>query len=430
MENPQISVVNLRENKEMSKIKIGCGQSVISPGLGVLMAGYFEERKSTGIHDDLFARAMIFHDGDNVAGLLCCDLICIHKDEIAKIRQIISEKTNMEGKNFLICGTHTHTGPQTRGFRVSSEEKPTLKWLEEFPEKAAQAVVEAMDNLEECSISGGISLEDRIAFNRRYRMKDGTVQTNPGYKNPNIIEPAGPIDPEVGVISFTKDNKIKALYVNYSCHLDNVGGTEISADYPGYLAKRLQERIEDKPFVLYTNGACGDINHINVRSPYPRKGHEHSRWMGETLAGDVCEALKDMKSLSNETVKAISKTIKLPMREGSDKKIGEAEIQAIKVGDIGFVGIPAEYFVELQLDIKKRSPFKRTFVSELANGWVGYIPTKIAFEENIKDVPSEPMKQFDHKGYEVRSALSRGFLPGVGEFMADTALELLEKLYK
>ena len=181
--------------------------------------------------------------------------------------------------------------------------------------------------------------------------------------------------------------------------------------------------------MLYTNGACGDINHIDVRSPYRRKGHEHSRWMGETLAGDVCEALKDMTPLSNENVRASSKTIQLPMREGADKEIGKAEVQAIRVGDVGFVGVPAEYFVELQLDIKSRSPSKRTFVSELANGWVGYVPTKKAFEENIKDVPAEPMKSFDHKGYEVRSALSRGFLPGVGELIADTAVELLERLF-
>ena len=260
-------------------------------------------------------------------------------------------------------------------------------------------------------------------------MKDGTTQTNPGYKNPDIIEPAGPIDPEVGVISFTdKNSKLKALYVNYACHCDCVGGTEISADYPGHTTVRLQERLSDKPFVLFTNGACGDINHIDVRSPYPRQGHEHSRWMGETLASDVCIGLKDMKPLSNEGVSVISKVIQLPMRDDDNKELGVAEIQAIKVGDIGFVGIPAEYFVELQIDIKKRSPFKRTFVSELANGWVGYVPTKKAFEENMKDVPTEAMKTFDHKGYEVRSALSRGFLPGVGEAMADTAVELLFNL--
>ncbi|MFQ6043932.1 MAG: hypothetical protein ACE5PV_24025 [Candidatus Poribacteria bacterium] len=425
----------------MSAIKIGCGASRITPEPGVSMAGYFTERKATAIHDDLYAKAMIFDDGTVSGGLLCCDLICVHKDEVAKIREIISEKTGLKGENVMICATHTHTGSETRRARIGEDDEATLRWLSGFPERAAQAAVEAMGNLEPCEIEGGISYEDRIAFNRRYRMKDGTVQTNPGHQNPNIIEPAGPIDPEVGVISFTKqDGSIKALYVNYACHLDNVGGTEISADYPGYLTGRLQERLEDRPFVLYTNGACGDINHVDVRSPYSRKGHEHSRWMGETLAGDVCEALKDMTPLANEGLEVVSKIIQLPMREEippaplyqrgeNDREFGEVEIQAIKVGDIGFVSSPSEYFVELQLDIKKCSPASRTFVSELANGWVGYIPTKKAFEENMKHVSSGPMKNFDHKGYEVRSSLSRGFLPGVGEVIADAAVELLAGLF-
>jgi len=47
----------------------------------------------------------------------------------------------------------------------------------------------------------------------------------------------------------------------------------------------------------------------------------------------------------------------------------------------------------------------------------------------MKDVPSAPMQNFDHKGYEVRSALSRGFLPGVGEAMADAAVGSLEELF-
>ena len=413
----------------MSNIRIGCGASKITPGLGAFMAGYFHERQATAVHDDLFAKAMIFDDGKTVAGILCCDLICLTSDEVAKVREITTKKAGINGANVMVCCTHTHTGPQTRTFRMPEGAEVTLKWLDEFPEMAALAVIKAMSDMEPCTIAGGVSYEDRIAYNRRYKMKDGTVQTNPGYKNPNIIEPAGPIDPEVGVISFTdKNGKIKTLYVNYACHCDCVGGTEISADYPGHLTVRLQERLGYKPFIHFTNGACGDINHINVQSPYHRQGHEHSRWMGETLASDVCEVLKNMTPLSNEGVKVVSKAIQLPMQDDADKGIGMAEIQAISVGDIGFVGIPAEYFVELQLNIKKRSPFKRTFVSELANGWVGYIPTKKAFEENMKDVPSETMKAFDHKGYEVRSALSRGFLPGVGEAMANTAVELLEKL--
>ena len=118
----------------------------------------------------------------------------------------------------------------------------------------------------------------------------------------------------------------------------------------------------------------------------------------------------------------------VPMSDDADLSLGQVEIQAIRMGDVGFVGVPAEYFVELQLDIKERSPYSRTFVSELANGCVGYVPTRKAFEQNMAHVSTERMDKFDHMGYEVRSALSRGFLPGMGEAMADAAVELLEGL--
>jgi hypothetical protein len=413
----------------MSDLRIGFGASKITPGLGAYMAGYFHERQATAVHDDLFAKAMIFDDGNTIAGILACDLICLPADEVAKVREAIQKNTSIDGRNIMVCCTHTHTGPRTRLSRMSEDADVTLKWLSDFPEMASLAVVKAMSDLEPCTISEGIAYEDRIAFNRRYHMKDGTTQTNPGYQNPGIIEPAGPIDPEVGVISFTDESgKLRSLYVSYSCHLDCVGGTEFSADYPGHMTVRLRERLDDKPFVIFTNGACGDINHVDVRSPYHRQGHEHSRWMGETLAGDVCMALGKMNPMTNQRIGVASEIIQLPMKEDANKQIGVVEIQAMRLGDIGFAGIPAEYFVELQLDIKERSPFKRTFVSELANGWVGYTPTKKAFDENMKDVPSDSMKQFDHKGYEVRSALSRGFLPGVGEAMADKAVELLNTI--
>ena len=343
----------------------------------------------------------------------------------------------MDGANVMICATHTHTGPRTmRGkdkpslFRINENDKPTLQWFENLPERAAKAVAEAMEDQEPCAVSWASSQEDRIAFNRRYRMRDGTVQTNPTHKNPDIVEPAGPIDPEVGVLAFKRpDGTLKALYVNYSCHLDNVGGSDISADYPGYLTRRLQERFEDRPFVLYTNGACGDVTHENVRSPYRRVGHEHSRWMGETLAGDVCEALKQMVSLSDKSIGVTSNNVQLPMRDGTAKEVGQAEIQVIRIGNLGFVGVPGELFVELQLDIKRRSPLKRTFVSELANGWIGYVPTKKAFEEN-PNVSSRPMRGFARNGYEIRSALSQGFVPGFGEVIADASVEFLRRTWK
>lgn len=412
----------------MSELRIGYGESCITPELGVSMAGYFEAREATAVHDELHARAIVFEADGTMAALLSCDMISAPKVHVDAIRQIVARDTSVPAEHVMVCATHTHTGPTTR----SSEDAngPTIAWNEGLPERAAQAVILATTQLECVKMSGATSMEDRIAFNRRYHMKDGSVRTNPGNANPDIIAPAGPIDPEVGVLGFSQaEGMLRSVYVNYACHLDNVGGTEISADFPGYLVNRVRERLASSPTVLFTNGSCGDINHIDVRSPYRRKGHEHSRWMGETLAGDVCEALTDTAPLASTPVQVASKTVQLPMREDADIEKGVAEIQVIRVGDVAFVGIPAEYFVELQLDIKQRSPFTRTFVSELANGIVGYVPTRKAFEENMGHVPTERMAKFDHMGYEVRSALSRGFLPGVGEAMADTAVELLDQLH-
>jgi len=412
----------------MSAIEVGYGSTTITPGLGVYMAGYFEKRRATVVHDELFARALVFGDGETTAALLCCDLITVQADEVARTREMIEQITGIPGGHVMVCGTHTHTGPQTRRERIENGD-PTLEWLDTMPARAAEAVVMAAHDMERCGVEGGMVYEDRIAFNRRYHMKDGSVRSNPGLMNADIVEPAGPIDPEVGVLSFGRgDDTLKAVYVNYACHLDNVGGTEISADFPGYLVGRLRQRLPDQPEVLFTNGACGDINHIDVRSPQPRKGHEHSRWMGETLAGDACMALERTEELEAGPVRVASEVIQLPMSDDADQSLGQVEIQAIRMGDVGFVGVPAEYFVELQLDIKERSPYSRTFVSELANGCVGYVPTRKAFEQNMAHVSTERMDKFDHMGYEVRSALSRGFLPGMGEAMADAAVELLEGL--
>ena len=409
---------------------VGCGRARITPPLGVSMAGYFEDRFAAAVRDELYAKALVFEAAGERAALVSCDVICIPDDIVAAIREQVESRTGIPGGNVMVAATHTHTGPRTRMSRVGDADDVTSTWMDEFPSLVANAVAVAAGDIEPCEAVTGTAYEDRIAFNRRFHMRDGSVRTNPGSRNADIVKPAGPIDPEVAVVAFRgARGGTKAVLVNYACHLDNVGGTELSADYPGYLVNRVRELLPDEPAVIYTQGACGDINHCDFRSSHPRKGHAHSRWMGETLAIDVSEAARKTEPLSAVPVRVASETIQLPIREGAEATITQTEIQAIRVGDVGFASIPAEYFVELQLDIKARSPFASTYVAELANGWVGYIPTRKAFEENMGDVPVDKMADFDHLGYEVRSALSMGFGPGIGEFMADTAVALLEKLH-
>lgn len=413
----------------MSALSVGCGESIITPALGASLAGYFEERRATAVHDDLRARALVFGDERDLAALIVCDLICMPLELAQAVRTEVHRLTGIDPNRVMVGATHTHTGPQTRAHMLKADDEVTRSWLASAPARIAQSVAHAMANREACTLAAATVLEDRIAWNRRYRMSDGSVRSNPGYRNPGIVAPAGPIDPEVGVVSFARaDGTLKAVFVNYACHQDCVGGTEISADYTGYLAQRLRERAPGHPFVLFTNGACGDINHCDFRSPVPRKGHEHARWMGETLAGDACTALAKATPLPGAPVEVVTETARLPQREDADPAWATVDIRVLRVGGMAIVGIPAEYFVELQLDLRARSPLRPTFVAELTNGWVGYVPTRKAFEENMKYVSAEPMKGFDHMGYEVRSALARGFLPGVGEAMVEAALRALARL--
>src|SRR6185369_5215942 len=131
-------------------------------------------------------------------------------------------------------------------------------------------------SLQGAKVSASVGREDSLAFNRRYFMKDGTVGWNPGKLNPNIVKPAGGIDPAVPVVYFTgtaSNSAPIATYVNYAVHLDNVGGLQFSADLPYTLSKLLAEVKGSNMVTVYTTGTCGDINHLDVNSREPQSGH-------------------------------------------------------------------------------------------------------------------------------------------------------------
>jgi hypothetical protein len=112
--------------------------------------------------------------------------------------------------------------------------------------------------------------------------------------------------------------------------------------------------------------------------------------------------------MSMDRVKAF-KVLDVAARKG---KPIEAEVQVITLGnDLAWVALPGEIFVELGLDVKKRSPFKQTMIVELADGAIGYIPTKRAFTEG---------------NYEPTSARCAS---GSGEMLVDAAVKLLNELH-
>jgi hypothetical protein len=432
-----------------AELRVGRAAVKITPGPGLPMAGYYSVRLNEGVHDDLFAKAIVLESGGAKAALVACDLIGIPTEIVAKARERITAATGVRGENVMISATHSHTGPSISS-RLDGLDEKTLGLVREYvdllAEKIAESVRLAESDLAAARVSAAIGQEDSLAFIRRFLMKDGSIGWNPGKKNPNIVRPVGEIDPAVPVVYFdTPDGEPLATYVNYANHLDTVGGMEYSADYPYTLAKLLGAAKGAGMLTAFTIGTAGQVNHIDVKSATRQKGHGEAARIGSILAGEALRTMRHLQSLEPGEVQASREIVPLPLApirpedpdwaRGVVAKYGtpeaapfldqvyafkaieieqrqgrpiDAEVQVISLGDqIAWVGLPGEIFVELGKTIKIASPFPYTIVVELANGSIGYVPNRRAYPEGA---------------YEV---ISSRVAAGSGEQMVDAAVRML-----
>ena len=432
--------------------QVGAAAVVITPPNGIPMAGYYSPRGSEGVLDDLFAKALVMDDGKKAVALVACDLISIPQTITDEARRLIAAEVPISPEAVLVSATHTHTGPSLpRGSKRDAVDGGAsdiaAAYAAELPAKITQAVAAAYRGRVPSSAFVARYEEYDVSFNRRFWMTDGTVGWNPGKLNPKIIRPVGPIDPELLVLYVeTADQRPTAAYVNFALHADTTGGTLVSADYSGALSRLLAE-IKGADFVtLFGNGACGDINHIDVRSPVAQKGPGEARRIGTVLAGDVFKALMRRRPTSSGPLQAANRIVPLPLAPISEDDLNRAreiaaqgdkaafldkvfaykvldvaarngeplaaEVQVITLGDdLAWVALPGEVFVTLGLNIKAASPFRHTFVVELANGSLGYLPHRSAYAEG----------QYE--------AISARCAEGSGELLVAQALEMLKELY-
>ena len=433
--------------------RIGVAVVNITPPLGIPLAGYYHARGADGVQDDLFAKALVVDDGQTKAALVACDLISVPREAVVEARRLIEQETGLPGAHVMIYATHTHTGPvmarkSARDDMDGGSSTPAQEYTARLPALIARAVAQAHEARAPGQLSFARESEPRASFNRRYWMKDGTVGWNPGKLNPNIIRPVGPIDPEVGVVyGESADKKPLFTYVNFAIHTDNTGGTKISADMPGALARVLAAYKGPDMVTLFANGACGNINQINVRWAQRQTSTNEANRLGTILGAAVFKAYMDLKPVADATLRVRREVLQLPLAPVTEKEIEEAralakqkdkarfmdqvraykvldvvarngqpleaEVQVIALGrDLAWVSLPGEVFVELGLSIKAGSPFAQTHIAELANGNIGYIPNRSAYAEG---------------NYEVVSARCA---EGSGEMLVGAALRLLADLHR
>lgn len=411
------------------------------------MPGYFTDRRSTGVLDALYAKAIVIEQDGSAAVFIGLDIIKTSNQLVQAIRQRVSERTAIPGERVMVSATHTHTGPAVASTTFLKKDEVYMEWL---AKRAADTVELAYNDRREARIGWGSGHEADIAFHRRFWMKDGTLRTNPGIGNPDIDRPAGPIDPEVGIVRIdAADGQPIAVITNYACHTDTVGGTLYSADYPGELSAVLKKALGESVVSLFMMGASGNINHHNVngRKELYAKPSKHYLRMGRILAGEVLKVREKIELADQVDIRERKTKLTLRYRQPTAEQIetakrnleqlpegnvernfakelleaarlgegsAEAEVQAIAVGDLAVVSFPAEMFVEFGLAVKEGSPFAQTLINELANGNVGtYMCTK---------------ESYRHGGYEPRITSNNRLQEEAGELLTDGALKLLAEL--
>lgn len=427
-------------------LKAGAAKVDISPRVGVALAGSFRPVVSTNVHDPLHCRALALDDGHCPLVLATCDLIAILREDVLRVKDDIRRRTGLPPENVMLAAIHTHTAPAPAGLLGTDREDAYMDWA--LP-RMAEAAVQAWQARRPARVGWGAGAAPGHVFNRRFRMKDGTVRTNPGFQNPDVVEPVGPVDPQVVLLAAVDaaDGSPVGAVGNYALHY--VGGTapgDVSADYFAEVEK-VANRLLGADFpMLWTNGFCGDINNNDVLHPRePVAPYERIRAVAESVGGEAARVWRGMDFAEEAALAAVLEDVPVKRRvstaeelerarallarpAGEDDPVHErtyarealllaewpeeelAPVQALRVGGLGIAALAGEVFVEFGLDIKARSPFAATMTVELANGYVGYVPTPRAFGEG---------------GYETRFARSSRLAPEAGPKMCEKAVELL-----
>ena len=414
--------------------KAGFAERDITPAIGSEAPGGYGKAFHQTLHDPCKVRAAVFDDGTNRVALVGIVALGIDRRTVVAVRKRVAEKTGIPAEAVLLGASHSHSsGPLLGVFPGDYDHASDLvkkladqhttgadpKYVAKVEDALVEAVCAANDGRVAAKAGVGRGEERTVAFNRRFVMRDGRAITHPGQGNPGIVEPAGPVDPEVGVIgAWDSKGKLLGCVVNFSCHATTSPGG-ISANYVYYLEKVIQGYYGKDVPVVFLNGASGDVTQVDNRSPY--RNPDPEPW-AQLVGGKVgAEALKVLFALDPglgtlTPVGARAEVLTFARRKPSPERVkaalelagkdpkgadptawafaketvlldallkkepaAEAEVQAVQVGPVVFLTTPAEYFCQFGLDQKAGSGFPFTFPVSLANGCVGYVPTEDAF---------------------------------------------------
>jgi len=414
-------------NARAAGLLAGVARADITPPAGVEMWGYSNRAdKAQGKLDPLYARVLLLDDGRTAVAIVTLDLgRTFGRAQMDSVRERVRRSSRVSDVMFI--ASHTHSGPviddEYEGGRVP-------EWEQRALDAIAQAIDRARASAAEARIGVGTG-QAIIGHNRRFVQSDGNVKML--WRN-STGQPAGPIDPTVGVIRVDdRQGNPLAILVNYACHPVVFGPDNLkySADYPGAMARLVEESWGGKPVCFFLQGAPGDINPMMDKTPLEENAVEEMRRVGEQLGREVVRVSRtiqtespaspeiallseelsfknrwDLEKLKAQLVAAYGPNLAARYQRSLTATIIAPVTTLVINRQIALVGLPGEPFVGLQLSLKQRSPLPATFLCGYTNGYFAYFPT-------IRDAASG--------GYGASSTTTRVEV-GAGERMVDRGL--------
>ncbi len=442
--------------------RAGFAETDITPAIGSEIPGNYFKQFHKSLHDPCKVRASYFENEGQAVWLIGIDALMVPRHIVEKVRQRVGSTS------ILIGASHSHSsgpvgmvqpgefdhaapGVQHMAYRISSAADPA--YLQLLEDRIVEAAQQARKNARATLWGYGEGAEGAAIFNRRIRMKNGITYTHPRPGNPGMVEAAGPIDPTVGVLGvFDETKQLTGCIVNFACHATTSPGG-ISANWIYYMERAIRRQFGPGVIVVYLGGFAGDVTQVNNfdETDAPR-GEEYAKLIGGRVGAEANKVLLSMQPTAPmpiqiatmkyvegrrmpsperlERAKAMvaqpagerpteawtfAKEIVLLDAQLAKQKSVEIELQAIAIGPQAYLAAPGEIFTQIGLDIRKASKFKYTSPVSLANGCVGYIPTRDAFAEN-------------GGGYEQRLTSYTNLVPDAGPRLVRKASQLLSQL--
>ena len=418
-------------------LNIGYAQEIITPPIGVDLAGYMNERLNKGMYDDLYVKVVAFEVNEKKCAIMSFDLCSIDISLSESLEEKITEKFGKEiFESIIFCATHSHTASKLRKNEEGTWSDLTEFTFQETVAAAMRALTRAFMNLQPGEIEVGSVYNNPYGNVRRYWMKNGTIVTNPGWCNPDIDKPEDDFDRTIGIMKIIQNGRTAALICNIANHGDTIGGSIVSADWYGRFAQAVQYELKTSLPVLVLDDASGDINHFDFHQKINQTNYDEAVRIGRGYAAIVLKELDKLEKVDPSEIIVKNSIFDIPHRVLTDKEEAEAKhilatvpdipkegdfesqdlankvpaalrwfaqsaldckyksspshevrITTIKFGkDFAVVSLPGEPFNGIARAIRKQSPFKYTFIASLAQSPSGYVPMPECFERGGYEV--------------------------------------------